>query len=661
VEFSAVPGPPAIGSLSGKWLTPDRQADFALPTIQNFLGHAQVAWGPTGLHNWVMPPTGLAVPNGLLYTLDERGRPARVGPEGTSYRWRPWEVLRRHPVVSSQLRLHWAEPAVTERLTFSRGGSVALLFGGYCRTWRFGSYWNLPPQDDPQLRASWDGEWVNVEDSKTFGIARFRPSRAPARVRTYAGIDDFYSRRPLDGPGWLVALEWDLEPGAELAWTSIQGTRPGETPLGDDSNVEAEWDRVWADAFTPDNPTFSGHLPALDLGDEALNRLYYMGVLSLLNSRRLIRPAHDRDRYVTGGQAIWTSAGQPLSPFYTTGATDGAPTTSFLWDLQFQSPLLARLDPDVLRAQLEAFLRADMSGSWGIEQLTGEPVGMWYGANDGAIVSAARAYVDGTGDHDWLDMRIDDRTVRELLLRHVLNHEKLRGRSVLADYGTSEHLLECVSSYEHEVAAFNALAAWCYRYAAEVLAPDRAGELVDRAERVEHAVVELLRPDGVFECRGPGGPRIVRTALDFIYVATYMTHALDETARKSMLAFFVDELETTDWMLALSETDPDSRTDKLPHFQTYRADHQSTGSWDGWPGLAAAARIALGDGAATIDWLRRISAVTWEGPFGQAHYVGTGDNARGRPATKASFINGNCYLGACGATLSTTLLTRFHE
>jgi hypothetical protein len=186
VQVSIAPHPPTVGSLSGRWLEPTRQADFALPTIQNFLGHAQVAWGPTGLHMWVMPPTGLPVQNGLLYRLDSDGRPSRVGPEGTSYRWRPWEVLRRHPTVSSRLRLHWGEAAVTERLTFHEGGSFALLFGGFCRTWRFDSYWNLPPQDDPMLRTHWDGSCAVVEDSKTFGVAQFRPSSAPARVRTFA-------------------------------------------------------------------------------------------------------------------------------------------------------------------------------------------------------------------------------------------------------------------------------------------------------------------------------------------------------------------------------------------------------------------------------------------------------------------------------------------
>ena len=87
--------------------------------------------------------------------------------------------------------------------------------------------------------------------------------------------------------------------------------------------------------------------------------------------------------------------------------------------------------------------------------------------------------------------------------------------------------------------------------------------------------------------------------------------------QQRMLRFFVSELETRDWMLALSADDADSLTTVLPTFQTYRADHQSTGSYDGWPGLAASVRLAFGDEQATLDWLRRISAVTREGPSGR--------------------------------------------
>jgi len=315
------------------------------------------------------------------------------------------------------------------------------------------------------------------------------------------------------------------------------------------------------------------------------------------------------------------------------------------------------LDPDVLRSQLEAFMRADMRSHWGIDVMTGRGVGMWYGVNDGAMVTAAADYLRITDDLAWLDTHVDGQRVRDHLMRHVRRHEELSHGGNLADYGSAPNILECVSSYENQVASFNAMGAWAYRFAADVLAPEAADELRGRADAIEQAVRGLLREDGVFHCQTPEGPRVVRTCLDFIYVGRFMGDSLTRDERRRMLGFFVEELETSDWMRALSLEDSDSLTQLLPSFQTFRADHQSTGSYDGWPGLAASVRLSFGDTTATLDWLRRISKVTWEGPFGQAHLVGTSAaEPNTRSATKASFFNGNCYLEACGCTLATVLL-----
>ena len=52
------------------------------------------------------------------------------------------------------------------------------------------------------------------------------------------------------------------------------------------------WENRWADAFTPGNRHFSGHLPVLVTDDAALGRNYYMGVYSLLSvESHAIRPA----------------------------------------------------------------------------------------------------------------------------------------------------------------------------------------------------------------------------------------------------------------------------------------------------------------------------------------------------------------------------------
>jgi hypothetical protein len=117
-----------------------------------------------------------------------------------------------------------------------------------------------------------------------------------------------------------------------------------------------------------------------------------------------------------------------------------------------------------------------------------------------------------------------------------------------------------------------------------------------------------------------------------------------------MVAYFESELQTHDWLRALSPNDPDALTTRLPTFQTYRADHQATGSYDGWPARAASVLLRFGEREKAIAWLRRIRELTREGPFGQAHHVWP-DGAR-----KASFYNGNVYFEASGCGFATTLL-----
>ncbi len=659
--------PPPVDSLRSDWQTPDAEEWFSLPVIQNFVGTVQAAWGPTGVQNWHAPPTALPTPVGQLYRLDSADGAAvrRVDPAGTSYQVAAAELVRRHPVVSTTTRLSppAADPDpisgadLVERLTFHESGTYAILFGGLCRVWGYGSYWNLPPEDVPQLGVAADGDTIVITDNKTFGRAVVRGD-AGARVQTYLRLDDLYAGRPCTGPGRLAAFVITVEAGDTFGWTARQGvdpviTAPDPAVVDDAAAIDA-WEEVWRSAFTDDDDHFSGALPAITCDDPELDRLYYAGILALIHGRRTFRDLGPRARFATGGQAIWTEDREPLRVGYTTGATDGAATTSFLWELHQAAPLLSRLDPTVLRDQLELFLRIGVDRHWGVDLLTGQGVGMWYGVNDGAIVAAAADYLQGTGDRAWLDHLLGDATVRELLLRHVARHRELAGEDDLADYGGPDNVLECVSSYEHGVASFNALAAWCHRFAARVLEPDRAADHEAAATRIERAVLGLFA-GGPFRCRTPDGDREVRTCLDFIYVGRYLTDALDGPTRAAMLEFFTGELATEDWMRALSPADPDSLTTELPGFQTFRADHQSTGAYGGWPGLSADVRLRFGDHEATLTWLRGISRVTREGPFGQAYWVGLPD-APAEPARKASFFNGNCSMLVSGCTLSTALL-----
>jgi hypothetical protein len=309
-------------------------------------------------------------------------------------------------------------------------------------------------------------------------------------------------------------------------------------------------------------------------------------------------------------------------------------TTSFLWELMFQAPLLARLDPLVLREQLEAMLRVDLHRHWGVETVSGRGAGMQYGVNAAAFLSCVADYVRITGDRAWA-------------LAHI---EALRGcaRPELTDFGDCQHILECVSTYEHAIASFNALDVQGLRFLAELTGE---AQYARQADALARRVLGLYS-GGPFACLQPDGSRReVRTILDFVYVGRAMQRDLPPRVRAGMVAFFERELQTSDWCRALSASDPDALTRALPRFQTYRADHQATGSYDGWPALAASVLLRFGRREQATGWLARIQELTHEGPFGQAHLV----HADGR-ARKASFHNGNCYLGAAGCAFATTLL-----
>lgn len=258
---------------------------------------------------------------------------------------------------------------------------------------------------------------------------------------------------------------------------------------------------------------------------------------------------------------------------------------------------------------------------------------MGYGVNAGAFLSCVSDYVRISGDRAWA-------------MRHV---DYLRGcaRPELTDYGDCQNILECVSMYEHKIAAFNALNVAGMRFLAELTGERAYGRNADVLAR---KVLELFA-GGPFACLQPDGTRrVVRTILDFVYVGRCMTSDLPADVMTRMVRFFTEELQTEDWLYALSPNDPDALTTNLPAFQTYRADHQATGSYDGWPARAASVLFRFGHAAQAMDWLKRLQRLTHEGPFGQAHYIHD-DGTR-----KASFYNGNCYLGASGSAFAATLL-----
>ncbi len=624
-----------LDDLAGDWQAPRHEEHFSLPAITSERGIVQAAWGLSGVQNWICPPLGLPTPTALLFYRD--GERIRRFPRDVEYRWKAYEIERRSHGVTSTLRLAADRNVIIEKLRFSKPLTIYLVFTGLPRVWRFTDYWNLPPEDVPQMNVRGTESGFVLDDTKTFGVAEFV---VPGARQVFSDILAWLDGEPPSERGRAGVARLSVHAGEEVTWYAALGADPwsegwagrqlGGSPESVWDSAKARWEHVWKAAFTPRNDVFSGHLPK---HDGELARLYYMSVLTLLQTRRRHPAPTPRTEIATGGQCIWSEAKRPLETAYVWGGPEGAPSTSFLWEVEFQAPLLARLDPAVLRAQLEAMMRVDLRRHWGIETVSGAGAGMAYGVNPGAFLSCVSDYVRITGDREWA-------------LRHV-DYLKSCLRPELTDYGDCQNILECVSTYEHTVAAFNALAVAGLRFMAELTGDKHYARQADSLAREVLGLYE----GGPWACLQPDGSRrVVKTVLDFVYVGRSMTADLPDDVRRGMVEFFERELQTPDWLYALAPSDPDALTRKLPSFQTYRADHQATGSYDGWPARAAGVLLRFGEREKAIGWMKRIQELTREGPFGQAHFI------HPEGARKASFFNGNCYFESAGCGFATTIL-----
>ncbi|MGH8876524.1 MAG: hypothetical protein ACRD0P_04150, partial [Stackebrandtia sp.] len=365
--------------------------------------------------------------------------------------------------------------------------------------------------------------------------------------------------------------------------------------------AESFWNDQLDAAFTPGNGQFSGHLPKLETTSEPLRRLYWWGALGVIWFRR-------------------DFAGNVLGRSYDTLMPNYWSTTTFIWDYSLSSITHALLDPDAMKRQLRHWIASDIHTHFGTSSLTGGPVGRWYSVNDYAMIRLVNDYLRFTGDTALLDETPGGQAVTEHLRDWALAWHDRRGSSPLADYGEIDNLLECVSSYTHEVASLNAANVWNLRTVADVLTTrgdaDGAKELTAEADALLKSVVDLYLPGtGHFAARQPDGTLVpVRHVYDFSVVGTTIAEDLGGQTRREMVEFFETELRTGVWLRSLSPWDTDASFSPRP-------DHQWNGAYPAWPADAARSLVALGSPETAIDWIAGLSRSANQGPPGQAHFT----------------------------------------
>ena len=371
-------------------------------------------------------------------------------------------------------------------------------------------------------------------------------------------------------------------------------------------NCRNEWKEEIKAAFTPGNSRFSGSMPVLETTDSEIAKLYYMGVLGVIYFKR-------DNPYSVLGRTYDT-----LLPRYWQSVT-------FIWDYALSSLTHALLDPAVMKKYIEHWMSMDVHKHFGTEYLTGGPVGPWYSVNDFAITEISKNYLKWNGDFNWLGKQIhvnsdQKASVIDLLLKYASNWKNYKSPNGLADYGGINNLLECVSTYIHEVASLNAANVFNLRTAAELCEltgkQDLAANLLKEANEIIPQLNKLYVDGKGYWCtRFPHGSLIeVRHCYDFFTILNTIPDDLTSKQKIEMVEFFKRELQSPTWMRALSAGD-DNATFSV------RPDHQWNGAYPAWPAQAVTALFKTGNSELALKWLKGLSKSANQGPLGQAHFV----------------------------------------
>jgi hypothetical protein len=258
--------------------------------------------------------------------------------------------------------------------------------------------------------------------------------------------------------------------------------------------------------------------------------------------------------------------------------------------------------------------------------LTGAGIGPWYSVNDFAMTAIAHNYLRFTGDLPWLDHSVPiagggEQRVIDYLEAYATNWRRFQTKSGLADYGGLDNLLECVSTYLHEVASLNAANVYSMRFVADLLEQraqrrDTVSKLRDEAATLAAKVQKLyVDGKGYWQARFPDGSlREVRHVYDFLTVLNTIPQDLSPRQRREMVDFFQRELQSPTWLHALSCADPDASF-------SVRPDHQWTGAYPAWPPLCVTGLYRIGEVDLAFNWLKGLARSANQGPFGQAHFA----------------------------------------
>jgi hypothetical protein len=600
---------PTVDELKSDVLIHKHGDIFNLPGLTNFIGCVQSDFDITGIRSLNFPPFGCSdiITAGLF--INDVYFPAT----GTKikFTWYADRIEREAEYEGLKLRSTTVLPmgkmacAVSFQILNLSGAQkeLELKFGLTGSVTKAVKSWNepLPPFETDH----------KIEIDETNNLLVYSATKSNAFQAQGISLKGKLSRNGIKinlslAPGETKVIDYVTTVGDSLSEVLSDFNKIMSNIKGEIQKCRIEWNEEIKAAFTPGNKRFSGSMPALETTDKEIAKLYYMGVLGVIYFKR------DNPFSVLGRTY------DTLLPKYWQSVT-------FIWDYALSSLTHALLDPTVMQKYIEHWMAMDVHKHFGTEYLTGGPVGPWYSVNDFAITEISKNYLRWNGDFKWLDKVVQveggqKSPVIDLLFKYASNWKNYKSPNGLADNGGINNLLECVSTYIHEVASLNAANVFNLRTAAELCQltgkQQLANDLLKEANELIPQLNKLYVDGKGYWCsRFPDGRFVeVRHCYDFITILNTIPNDLTSKQKAEMVEFFKRELQSPTWMRALSAGD-DNATFSV------RPDHQWNGAYPAWPAQAVTALYKTGNVELALKWLKGLAKSANQGPLGQAHFV----------------------------------------
>lgn len=581
---------------------------FSPPGITNFWGTCQADLDITGIRSFNFPPFTNA--DSVTGSLFLNNRYFQSLNQKIGFTWFPDKIVRETEIDGLNLKsitiLPFGKTAVITKLEIQNNNSsnkeLKIKFGTsstITKSFDSGKMYVPPSEDDNKY---------TVEDSRKAVVFEAAHSDAFSVQGMYPKPDF------VNGFGVEKTINIESSKTTSIYYINVLGEKSKEVLDQFDSIAnkriedlftknEEDWNNQIKAIFTEGNSEYSGFMPTLFTDDKEIAKLYYTSILGTVYLRR------------DNPFSVYGRAYDTLMPRYWQG-------TTFIWDYYLSSKVHALLDPDVMKKYVELWMKTDIHTHFGTEYLTGGTVGNWYSVNDFALTWITNDYLQWNGDFNWLDKTVEgsDKKVIDYLKEFATNYRQFKTTSGLADYGGINNLLECVSTYIHEVASLNAGNIFNLRTVSEILATQNNNELSNQfTEEAKELVNKLMglysKGNGYWHARMPDQKLVeVKHCYDLITLLNVIPEDLSFEQKEEMFTFFVNELQTPIWMRALSPTDDNAMF-------SVRPDHQWNGAYTAWPSLAATGLFKMGKGDMTFKWLKGLAKSANQGPFAQCHFV----------------------------------------